>query len=269
MKNTISFNDLWNKMKKLFIITSLISLGACGFKSVDTGNIGIQKRFGELVGEPLPPGLQLYNPFTSSVAEFDVREQKVDSKSACNTKDTQVVEITYTATFAPESKFAFDIYRQYGEHWIEAASIPSIIEAQIKIAIGKHDAGELVNHQDEAAHASFVAVKDALTEKHVRLGTLSFRNIDFSKEFEKAVEDKVVAEQSAKQAKNKTIQVEEEAKQTVLSAKAEAESMRIKSQALAQNKGLVAFEAVHKWDGKLPVNMYGSAPLPFLNIKGD
>lgn len=252
----------------LLAITSTILTG-CGFKTVDTGNIGIKKRFGQLVGEPLPPGLQLYNPFTSSVEEFDVHEQRVEGKGACNTKDTQVVEILYMATFAPEAPFVFDIYRQYGTNWIEAASIHAIIEAQIKIAIGKHDAGELVNHQDEAARSSFIAVKDALQEKHVRLGTLSFRNIDFSHEFEKAVESKVVAEQSAKQAKNKTIQIEEEAKQTVLSAKAEAESMRIKSQALAQNKGLVQFEAVHKWDGKLPVNMYGSQPLPFLNVKGD
>lgn len=256
-------------MNKLFLLAALTTMTGCGFKSVDTGSIGIQKRFGQLVGEPLPPGLQLYNPFTTGIEEFDVREQKVEGKGACNTKDTQVVEIFYTATFAPEAKYAFDIYRQYGKKWIEAASIHAIIEAQIKIAIGKHDAGDLVNHQDQAAQASFIAVKDALQEKHVRLGTLSFRNIDFSKEFETAVEAKVVAEQSAKQAKNKTIQVEEEAKQTVLSAKAQAESMRIKSQALAQNKGLVQFEAVQKWDGKLPVNMYGSVPLPFLNIKGD
>lgn len=27
-----------------------------------------------------------------------------------------------------------------------------------------------------------------------------------------------------------------------------------------------AVNAVEKWDGKLPVNLYGSAPVPFLNI---
>ena len=41
--------------------------------------------------------------------------------------------------------------------------------------------------------------------------------------------------------------------------------MRIRSQALSQNQNLVAYEAVQKWDGKLPVNMYGSAPLPFID----
>lgn len=256
-------------MKYVLLVLLASSLSACGFRTVDTGQIGIQKSFGKIEGEPLSPGLHFYNPFTSGIDKLDVREQRVEGKGACNTKDTQVVTIDYTATFAADSTKIFSIYSQYGEEWIKNAGIESIIEAQIKIAIGKYEAQDLVKSQDAAAKSSHDAVAVALLEKGVRLGALSFRNIDFSNEFEKAVEEKVVAEQSALQAKNKTVEVQEKAKQTVLSATAEAESMRIKSQALAQNKGLVQFEAVQKWDGKLPVNMYGSAPLPFLSIKGD
>lgn len=250
-------------------IVLLILLTGCGFEVVDTGHRGIEKRFGQLVGQPLPEGLYFYNPITSSIDEFSIQEKNLQGKGACNTKDTQVVDIEYTATFSADSGHAFDIYRQYGKDWVTGASVPSIIEAQIKIAIGKYDAGDLVKNQDAAARSSFEHVKAALDEKFVKLGTLSFRNVDFSNEFEHAVEAKVVAEQSAMQAKNKTIQIEEESKQTLMTAKAAAEAMRIKSAALAQNKGLVSFEAVQKWDGKLPVNMYGSAPLPFLSIKGD
>lgn len=256
-------------MKKLMLLASLggCCLGGCGFRVVDTGHRGIEKRFGKLIGEPVPEGLYFYNPFTSSMASFDVQEKQVQGKGICNTRDTQVVDIDYTATFAADGTKVFEIYRQFGADWIKGASIPSIIEAHIKIAIGKYDAGDLVKNQDAAAHSSFLAVRDALAEKNVRLGTLSFRNIDFSTEFEKAVESKVVAEQSAMQAKNKTVEVEEKAKQTVLTAKAEAESMKIKSAALSQNKGLVSFEAVQKWNGVLPVNMYGGAPIPFLSLK--
>lgn len=47
----------------------------------------------------------------------------------------------------------------------------------------------------------------------------------------------------------------------------EAEAMRIKSQALAQNKGLVQFELAQKWDGKLPTMMMGNT-VPLLDLKG-
>lgn len=57
------------------------------------------------------------------------------------------------------------------------------------------------------------------------------------------------------------------AESTLLKSRAEAESIRLRADALSQNARLVELNAVEKWDGKLPVNMYGSAPVPFINLK--
>ena len=84
--------------------------------------------------------------------------------------------------------------------------------------------------------------------------------------FEKAIESKVTAEQDALKAKNRTVQIEEEAKQKIISAEAEAKSMAIRANALTRNKALVEYEAVQKWDGKLPQYMLGNT-VPFLNLK--
>ena len=62
------------------------------------------------------------------------------------------------------------------------------------------------------------------------------------------------------------MQIEEEAKQKLISAEAEAKSMRIRATALTQNKALVEYEAVQKWDGKMPQYMLGGS-VPFINIK--
>ena len=77
-------------------------------------------------------------------------------------------------------------------------------------------------------------------------------NIDYSDVFEKAIEAKQVAMQRAIESQNKTRQIEEEARQKVISAKAEAESMQIRGDALKANPSLVSLEAVQKWDGKAP-----------------
>ena len=58
---------------------------------------------------------------------------------------------------------------------------------------------------------------------------------------------------------------EEEAKQKLLSAEAEAKSMAIRANALTRNKALVEYEAVKKWDGKLPEYMMGNS-VPFVNL---
>ena len=41
--------------------------------------------------------------------------------------------------------------------------------------------------------------------------------------------------------------------------------MSIRAHALTQNKALVEYEAVQKWDGKLPEYMMGGA-MPFINL---
>ena len=105
-----------------------------------------------------------------------------------------------------------------------------------------------------------------LSEKDVTIYDVQLTDVDFDDSYEKAAEQKVVAIQEAQKAKNETVKIEEEAKQKILTARADAESMRIKSQALAQNKGLVQFELAQKWDGKLPQYMFGST-IPMIDIK--
>lgn len=97
--------------------------------------------------------------------------------------------------------------------------------------------------------------------------TFQFINIDYSDKFEGAIEDKVIAEQKAQEAVNNTKRIKEEAEQKLISAKAEAEAMEIKSEALSKNKGLTEYEAVQKWDGKLPQYMLGNST-PFVNLSG-
>ena len=41
--------------------------------------------------------------------------------------------------------------------------------------------------------------------------------------------------------------------------------MKIRATALSQNKALVEYEAVKKWDGKLPEYMLGNS-VPFINV---
>jgi len=254
-------------MKRLLLLLPLC-LGACGFEIVDTGRRGVSVNLGKVVGEPLPEGMHFYNPFTSSIVEIDVQQRGSEETTDCFTKDTQKASITYSLMYYPDPSKVHLLYQEYGSAWQDKVIKP-ITLGSIKDAIGQQIADDLVGKREIVAQAALAEVKKNLAERYIMATGLQFTNIDFDDAYENAVEQKVVAIQQAAQAKNNTVKVKEEALQTVATAQAEAEAMRIKSQALAQNKGLVQFEAVQKWDGKLPVNMYGSAPLPFLNLKGE
>lgn len=247
----------------LGLISFVLLIGSC--TTIDEGYRGITKRFGQVVGEPLKPGLHFINPITSSVTDMEVREQKVEGVAQCYTRDTQTAVIKYSVTFYADPARVLKTYTQYGEEWTEKAVLPSV-EARIKDAIGQYVADQIIENQAKASQSAFDNLKTTLEERGVVLGSLNFVNVDFSDDYEKAVEKKVVAIQSAQEAQNRTVQIKEEAAQKVMSATAEAESMKIRSQALSQNKSLVEYEAVQKWDGKLPQYMLGGST-PFINIK--
>ena len=111
----------------------------------------------------------------------------------------------------------------------------------------------------------FLSLKYQLKDNYINVTDFQMTEINSSDVFERAIESKVTAEQEALKAKNKTVQVQEEAKQKVIAAEAEAKSMAIRAKALSQNKSLVQYEAVQKWDGKMPQYMLGNS-VPFINV---
>lgn len=254
-------------MKNLFV-AAIALMSACGFEVVDTGYRGVETNFGKVVGSPLDEGLHFYNPITSDIVEIEVREQKLESETEAFTRDTQLVRVKLAVTYYPNKERVHVLYQQFGKDYAEKI-INQVVLGSVKDSIGQYIADELVQAREKVKSTAQAEMTEALSGRDIVVTRLDFTNLDFDDAYEQAVEAKVVAIQKAAEAKNKTVEVEETAKQTVMTAQAEAEAMRIKSQALSQNKGLVAFEAVQKWNGILPVNMYGSAPLPFLNIKGD
>jgi len=255
-------------MRMLLLGMLALNLTACGFEIVDTGHRGIKTRFGEVVGEPLPEGMHFYNPVTSGIREYAVREEKWADKTAIFTKDTQRVDIEFAVVFYPDPKQVHNLYREVGlDYELAEKIIRPVVLGSIKDAIGQVIADELVSKRELVTKEALREVQENLKARSVIVTDLQFTNLDFDDAYEQAVEQKVVAIQDAQRAKNETVRIEEEAKQKVKTAEADAESMRIKSQALSQNKGLVEFEAVQKWDGRLPQYMFGSQTTPFIDLR--
>jgi prohibitin 2 len=244
----------------------LTALSGCGCSVVRTGERGIETRFGEIQGEPLPEGLHFYNPITSSIKTLDVREEKLEGSTKPFTKDTQTATIHYAVIYSPDPSQIHMLYKKLGEEWA-AKIVKPVVEATIQNVIGGEVADDLMAHRGTVQQLAFTKLQEALKDRSVFISGLSITNVDFEDSYEKAVEAKVVAVQHAQEAKNHTIEVQEKAKQSLIAADAEAKSMQIRSQALSQNHGLVEYEAVQRWDGKLPQYMMGSST-PFINISG-
>lgn len=243
----------------VFLLTVLI---INPIKIVSAGNVGVKVTLGVVNEESLPSGLYVYLPIISSIKEMDIRTIRYNSSTETYTKDIQQAKMNYTVNYHLEAKTAAKVYKEVGENW-EDKLITQNIEGSIKSVIGTWEAVELIENRQKATDAIYARLKDILAQNNVILENINITNIDYSGDFEKAVEDKVTAIQKAAEAKNRTVQVQEEANQKIIAAKAEAESMKIRSEALSQNQNLVSYEAVQKWNGQLPTYMMGNN-VPFI-----
>jgi len=231
------------------------------------GERSIITTFGKASNTVYAAGMHIKLPFIQNVKRFDVKTIRADYKTQTYTKDIQTANITVSYSYNLKEQDIVSTYKQYGNEWQERILYPNLEQA-VKAEVGVWNADQIVANRDKVANNILVSLQDRMIEHKYPVMITNFQmiNIDFSSQFEQAIEKKVIAEQAALEEANKTKQVEQQAKQTVTQAKAEAESMRIRANALASNPKLVSYEAVQKWDGKLPQFMMGNST-PILDVR--
>jgi len=115
----------------------------------------------------------------------------------------------------------------------------------------------------------------ALSNNAIRIDAVFIKNFQFGAAFNKAIEEKQVAEQTALKASRDLDRIKIEAEQVraqaqgeadarVMKAKAEAASFKVKSLEITEN--MIRMAAIEKWDGSLPYYT-GGGSVPFLDTQ--
>ena len=247
------------------IILLIIFLISCNpIAMVGVGERGVKVTLGRVSPESFSEGIHFVMPFIQKIKVMNVKTQKTERETEVYTKDIQQARISYVVNFNLMPQHVHKMYRNVGMNYQDTILMPAI-EGTIKDVIGKWNAQDLVANREKATTEILIKLQNQLADDYINVTAFQMTAINYTDVFERAIEEKVKAEQEALKAKNKTVQVEEEARQKLISAEAEAKSMRIRATALTQNKALVEYEAVQKWDGKMPQYMLGNS-VPFLNI---
>ena len=269
MKKFLDTNNLMDKEKQGLIlavgILFIIFIIWCNpIAIVGVGERGVKVTLGRVSPRSYQEVVHFVTPFISKIKVMDVKTQKINISTEVYTKDIQQAKISYVINYNLMPQYAHQMYREVGMNYVENILMP-VVEGNIKDVIGRWNAQDLVANRSNATNDILQKLQYQLKNRYINLTGFQIIDINYSDVFEKAIESKVTAEQEALKAKNKTVQVQEEARQKLISAQAEAESMKIRANALTQNKALVEYEAVQKWDGKMPEYMLGNS-MPFINI---
>lgn len=263
MKKFIALVSFFVAFIALLILNPIVIISA--------GERGIVMKWGAVQDKVLSEGIHWIAPIANDVEKLDVKTQKEEVEVTAASKDLQTVNSTIALNYHLDVDRVNQLWQKIGKDYKSRIIDPAVQEA-MKAASAKFTADELITKREQVKQEAKQTLKERLSLEYIIVDELSIVNFEFSAEFNKSIEQKVKAEQDALTAKNKLEQIKYEAEQKIATAEAEAKSIRLQSDA-ANNEKYVALKALEvqlemakRWDGKLPVNVYGSAPIPFLNI---
>jgi regulator of protease activity HflC (stomatin/prohibitin superfamily) len=258
MDNTLTPQTKKMIIKSAAVLITVILLGIVGFGSIRTvgaGEVGIITRFGE-VNRVAESGLTFKIPFIESMTKMETRIQKQEVKSDAATKDLQEVNGAVAVNYSITNDNALKIYKELGINYVDTVITPILTEA-FKEGVTQYTAEQLMANRTEAKEYILENVKNRLETYGITVIDANLTDLNFSEEFNKAIEQKAVAQQEVEKAKQELERVKVEAESRVENAKAEAEAQRLQQQTLTD--AMIKKMWIEKWDGKLPTTTTGDS----------
>lgn len=253
------------KIIGIVFVVFLLMTTLSPFVIIGPGERGVVLRFGAVEDRILMEGIHFRIPIVESVIKVDVKTQKVEVEAPSFSKDLQNVDTRIALNFHVDPHQANKLWQEIGRDYDSRIIAPSIQES-VKAATAQFTAAELVAERPKVKDEIKRMLVERLRPRYITVDDFSIVNFDFSDSYEKAIEEKQVAQQQALKAENDLKRIQVEAEQRIAQAKAEAEAIKIQTEALQQNQNLIRLEAVKRWNGVLPQYMLGNT-VPFLDVQ--
>jgi regulator of protease activity HflC (stomatin/prohibitin superfamily) len=196
------------------------------------------------------------------IMNVQVMKEQIEANSA--SKDLQTVNTVVALNFHLNTEKVGKIYKEVWLDYKDKLIDPAIQEA-VKASTAKFTAEELITKREAVKDMIKELLKNKLETRFIIVDDVNIVNFNFSDSFNRAIEEKVTAEQEALAAKNKLERIKFEADQAVAEAKWKAEATVVEATALKTNPEILQLRAIEKWNWALP-QVTGSNT-PFINIK--
>jgi len=256
-------------------IFALILVFGC-FTYVPVGNTGVVKTLGAPRGKIFSNGVHFKLPFVQSVEMVNNQIQKLEVDANAVSKDLQAVTSRIAVNFSVNVGASVDIVRNIGAQLYMDKILSPAVQESVKSVTAKYTAEGLITERAKVGAEIASGLSEKVTSYGIIVREFNIVNFDFSDAFNKAIEEKQVAQQNLLRVKTEQEQLivkaeaqakaaEEEARAILVRAEAQAEANRKIAQSLTAN--LVEYEKLQKWDGKLPAVSGGNAIVDFRDYK--
>jgi len=237
------------------------------FTVISAGHTGVIVTLGEVNPVTLTEGWHFVNP-VSSVKDVNVQLQKTQLAGAnASTKDLQVVHTDIVVQYRLHADKVPHIYKEFGLNVDDKVLAPAINEA-FKSVTAHYTSEELVTKRQIVSDEIQTLLTAKVAPFNIDVSGISLVNFGFSAEYQKAIEQKVIATQQTAKAEQDLARIKVEAASRIAQAEGEAKAIAIQASAIQSNGGAnyVQLQWIEKWDGKLPSTVLNGSNGMMLNM---
>ncbi len=279
----------------LLVLLFFVAVAVWPFNSVPTGSRGVVTRFGKII-DIAPEGMVILPPW-EKLALFSIRSERADIEDAAgSTSDTQPVKVSLTVRYSISPNKVAEVYEKYSHDGDLSSYVQTATQEVFKAVTAKYTAPDLIGKRALVSGDINTALRAKIAQYGAQVINIDMRNFSFSDSYMAAINEKVTQEQLRLGAENKLLTVEAEQKQQVAiaeahasavkaeadgnayailkNATAQADALKVQGEAISANPNVLELRRIdvelaraNKWDGVLPTQMFGSAPLPFMQIE--
>lgn len=251
-------------------IFALLIVTAASTYVVEPGTRGIKVTLGKAQAGFLPEGFGTKAPFVTRIVEVNVRQQTKPVSATCFSSDMQQLLLELRVLYRVPERSVVQIFKQYAGDPFDSLIAPRVQEA-LKEVTALQTAEQVVKQREAVKQKALAAARKKIGDI-LWVEDIVLRDIHLSAELERAIEAKMVAEQQAAQARFTQVQTQVEAATAIISAKGEAEAIKVRGDALRMNPAFLRLKLVEKWNGAspqlVPVDPHGSAAGLLLPVGG-
>jgi prohibitin 2 len=181
--------------------------------------------------------------YTMSIATLE-GELKGDDSLQALTSDGQNVLLDISVRYHPDADNLINLHRRIGVDYVNKVLRPQV-RGIVRMIVSEYPVLDVYSGKRMLIQAEIdKKLGDSLKKNYIICEEVLLRNVQFSQDFQQAIENKQIAQQEAQRMKYVLEKQELEKQRKIIEATGESEALRLKGKALADNPLLIQYEYI-------------------------
>lgn len=188
-------------------------------------------------------GFHLRLPIVTTPIIFETRTRYIEETSNTANRDLQNIDFQIRVLYKPDQTKLQEIASEIGINYAEKLLSP-IVKEVAKTIIAQYSAQQLVSNRDLVSRDIKGALRERLIAFNILLDEVTLTHISFSREFERSVEEKQIAQQNAERAKYLVQKSNEIKKRTIINADRDAKTIELMGNAMKNSPSFLTLKKI-------------------------